>query len=183
MESDPNGKVTVTTEPKETESAEEADQTIVPVTDEIKAEFKQEEPEETDEPDYMDIDIDEFEEDDFDQLGEKYMREVYDNVKSFKTSSVKSNKNTLKLEGVITFKSGKKANTNFIFEASTVSKKGKVKFLGENKQFAKGRKSFTLTGSMNGNKLMMESLTYNYKAKDPKTNESKRLYGTVRVSK
>ena len=59
-----------------------------------------------------------------------------------------------------------------------ITKTGKLKFIGENKQFAKGNKTFTLTGSMNGKKLMVESLTYNYKTRDNKGN-SKKLYGTV----
>ena len=55
-----------------------------------------------------------------------------------------------------------------------------LKLIGENKQFARGNKSFTLSGKLNGKKLIAESLTYNYRAKDSKSNASKRLYGTVR---
>ena len=51
--------------------------------------------------------------------------------------------------------------------------------IGENQQFAKGKKSFTLTGRADGKKLIAEGLTYNYRAKDAKTGASKRLYGTV----
>ena len=177
MTSDENGKVTVTTEPKE-EVKEEKEEVIEPVSDEVKAEFKTTE-EENKEDEYADIDIDEFDEEEFDSLGEQYLKRVYENVKSFKTTKGSVNGNNLKLEGIITFKSGKEAKTNFVFESKTVTKTGKLKFIGENKQFAKGKKSFTLTGRMDGNKLVTESFTYNYKTKDPKSGEMKKLYGRV----
>lgn len=177
MTADENGKVTVTTEPKE--EIKEDEEVIEPVSDEIKAEFKTTEEDESEEDRYADIDIDEFDEEEFDSLGEQYLKRVYENVKSFKTTKGSVNGNTLKLEGLITFKSGKVGKTNFVFEAKSVTKTGKLKFIGENKQFAKGKKSFTLTGKMNGNKLITESLTYNYRGKDGKSGESKRLYGTI----
>lgn len=172
MEQDENGKVVVTTEPKEATEIEDAGEVIAPVEPETEEKFKVED-------DFEEVDFDEFEETDFDALGEKYLKRVYENVKSFKTTQGSLKGNQLKLEGLITFKSGKEAKTNFIFEAHTISKTGKLKFLGENKQFAKGKKSFTLTGSKQGNKLMMESLTYNYRGKDASTNKSQRLYGRV----
>lgn len=174
MEQDENGKVVVTTEPKEEVEVEETEEVIAPVELETEEKFEVE-----GEEDFEDVDFDEFEETDFDTLGEKYLKRVYENVQSFKTTKGSLSGNQLKLEGLITFKSGKEATTNFIFEAHTISKTGKLKFLGENKQFAKGKKSFTLTGSKQGNKLMMESLTYNYRGKDASTNKSQRLYGRV----
>lgn len=178
MTADEDGKVTVTTEPKEEIKEEEKEEVIEPVSDEVKAEFKTTE-EENKEDEYADIDIDEFDEEEFDSLGEQYLKRVYENVKSFKTTKGSVNGNNLKLEGIITFKSGKEAKTNFVFESKTVTKTGKLKFIGENKQFAKGKKSFTLTGRMDGNKLVTESFTYNYKTKDPKSGEMKKLYGRV----
>ena len=156
-----------------TEKAQDGEEMIAPVSSETQAQIN------TEEPEYQDIDIDEFSEDDFDNLGENYLKRVYENVQSYKTISGRVKGNLIKLEGVITFKSGKKVKTNFVFEGKTITKTGKVKFIGENKQFAKGRKAFTLTGKMNKNKLMVESLTYNYRAKDGKTGQSKRLYGRV----
>lgn len=176
MTAEENGKVIVTTEPKE-DTKKEKEEVIEPVSDEVKAEFKTTE-EENKEDEYADIDIDEFDEEEFDSLGEQYLKRVYENVKSFKTTKGSVNGNNLKLEGIITFKSGKEAKTNFVFESKTVTKTGKLKFIGENKQFAKGKKSFTLTGKMDGNKLICESFNYNYVARDPK-GKSKRLYGTI----
>ncbi len=174
-------KINISSESKEEEEVESDDEMIAPLEPETEEEFKSE-VEET-EPEYSDVDIDEFEESDFDELGEKYLRRVYENVKSYKTTKGSTQGNMLKLEGVITFKSGKEAKTNFIFEAKSITKTGKLKFLGENKQFARGKQAFTLTGRADGKKLIAESLTYNYRAKNPETKESKRLYGTVSSSK
>lgn len=163
-----------------TEKQEEGEEMIAPIEPETEEQFNHEEVEEAEEPEYQDVDIDEFDENEFDELGESYLKRVYENVKSYKTVEGKVAGNKLKLEGIITFKSGKKAKTNFIFEARTINKRGKVKLIGENKQFAKSNRSFTLTGTINKNKLIAESLTYNYRAKDAKTGNSKRLYGTVK---
>ena len=173
-------KINISSEPKEEEKEVESDdEMIAPLEPEREEEFKSE----NEEDEYSDVDIDEFEEKDFDELGEKYLRRVYENVKSYKTTKGSTQGNTLKLEGVITFKSGKEAKTNFVFEAKSITKTGKLKFLGENKQFARGKQAFTLTGRADGKKLIAESLTYNYRAKNPETKESKRLYGTVSSSK
>ncbi|WP_300924735.1 hypothetical protein [uncultured Clostridium sp.] len=157
-----------------TKKAEDGEEMITPVNPETESKFDSEE------GNYQDVDFEDFDEEEFDELGEGYLRRVYENVASYKTIKGKLINNKLKLEGIITFKSGKQAKTNFIFEGKTVSKNGKLKFFGENKQFARGNKSFTLIGKVNKNKLIAESLTYNYRGKDAKTGLSKRLYGTVR---
>ena len=158
MESDENGRVTVTTEPKEETVAEASDEVIAPVSDEVKEIIDSNKPEEeeemAEEPEYTDVDFDEFEESDFDELGESYLKRVYENVKSFKTTKGSIQDNQLKLEGLIEFKSGKQAKTNFIFEAYQATKTGKLKFIGENKQFAKGKKSFILSGRNDNKKLV-----------------------------
>ena len=173
--------ITVTSEPKEDieEVAEESEEMIAPLSDEVEAEFKNEADEEEEETSYEDVEFDEFEETDFDNLGEKYLTRVYENVKSFKTTSGKVTGNTLTLEGVITFKSGKEAKTSFVFEAKTKDANNSLKFVGENKHLAKGSKAFTIVGKAEGSKLMFESLTYNYRGKDSTTGKSQRLYGTV----
>ena len=182
MESDKSGKVEVKTEPKSDIKAIEGtgEEMIAPVEPDVEAKFETEGSEEEimePEKEYSDIDVDEFDENEFDELGERYLRKTYENVESYKTTKGSTNGNKLKLEGIITFKSGKKAKTNFIFEAKTVTKTGKVKFEGMNKQFARG-KAFTLTGRMDGNKLLSESLQYNYRCKDV-DGKSKRIYGRI----
>ena len=56
---------------------------------------------------------------------------------------------------------------------------GKLRFMGENKHFSRGNKSFTLVGSLNeSKKFICESFTYNYRAKTP-AGKATRVYGTV----
>lgn len=125
------------------------------------------------------VDVDDFSEVDFDELSEKYLKEVYNNVKNYKTSDVNIKNNKLFVEGIITFNSGKQKKTTFMFEAKQVSKKNKIKFIGENLELSRGKKSFALNTSINNKKLISESLTYKYQLKD-NTGKSNKIYGTVR---
>lgn len=154
------------------------DEMIAPLSDEEKIEMASEE-EKPDED--IDVDFDEFSEEEFDELGESYLKKVYENVKNYKTTSIKSDDKKLYIEGLIKFNSGKEKKTSFIFESKTITKNGKAKLIGENLQISKGHKSFKLGGTLKEGKFISESLNYNYRAKDG--NESKRVYGTVKVSK
>lgn len=124
------------------------------------------------------VDLEEIDEESFDQLGEAYLKKVYDNVSTFRTINGSIDGNNLMLEGVIEFKSGKKAKTKFIFEGKEITKRGKVKFIGLNENLSKNRRAFTLIGTIANKNLVCESLNYNYLAKDE--NKAKRLYGTIR---
>lgn len=174
MESHDDGGVTVTTTPKKDDIAR--DEVIAPVEADVEAEIENNTVE--DEMGIEDIDIDEFSEEDFDELGESYLKKVYENVQSYKTVSGKVDGNKIQLEGVITFNSGKKAKTSFIFESHRKTKRGKYKFLGENTRISPNKKAFVITGDINNKKLCVESLTYNYSAKG-NDGKAKRLYGTV----
>lgn len=177
MESNADGGVTVTTSPKKDEG-EISDEVIAPVEADVEAEIEASSEDSEDEMGDIDIDIDEFSEDDFDELGESYLKKVYENVDSYKTTKGSLKGNKIQLEGVITFKSGKKAKTSFVFESHRTTKKGKHKFLGENKSISPNKKAFVITGNINDKKLCIESLTYSYSAKG-NDGKSKRLYGTV----
>lgn len=130
------------------------------------------------EDEYVDYDIDEFDEESFDDLGESYLKNVYENVNSFKTSNVSVKGNTLTVEGIIKFNSGKEKTTQFIFESNN-SKNNKLTFIGENTQISRGKKSFTLSGILKENKFIAESLRYNYRAK-LQEGKSQRVYGRVK---
>lgn len=158
----------------EVEKAKEAEEDIPVEEVETQKEVVEEEPEE------VDVDLDEIDEEGMDDLGESYLKSVYENVNGFKTSKAVLQGNKMILEGVISFTSGNKAKTKFIFESKEATKRGKLKFLGENKNISKNKKAFTLIGSLNNKKLMLESLNYNYTGKDSKTGKTKRLYGTIR---
>lgn len=207
MEADESGKITVISEPRKAEEASE-DEMVVPVTDELKADIEAandeseddlemdssteevedlaepsaEEPVEGEEED-ADFDIDEFDEESFNELGESYFHKVYDNVDSFQTTGCKVDNNQILIEGIITFTSGKQAKTNFLFEGFSASKKGRLKFLGENAQISKRQNAFSIQGRLEGKKLITESLTYNYRALDSKTGKGYNLYGTVKTNK
>lgn len=200
------GKVTVETEPiQKEESFESEDMMIAPLNDEEEQEIEdnsdrleaeeegEEEPEEaledeaseeSEDEESEDIDISDFEESLFNDLGQKYLTEVYDNIESFNTSNVyQDNKNNkLTIEGVIKFTSGNSKKTSFIFEAKDIDKDKKVRFVGENQQITKGKKSFTLRGTLKDGNLLSESLTYNYRTRD-NDGESVRLYNTIKVGK
>lgn len=173
MSSDDNGKVTITTEPLETSIATE--ETVQPLEPETQEEIS----DNVADGEEIEIDVDEFDEESFDTLGEGYLKKVYENVNSFKTSRVLFLNNKLIVEGIINFTSGNAKKTNFIFESREATKKGKIRFIGENKEIARGKKSFTITGRIDNKKFLSESFNYNYGVKTPQ-GKVKRLYGTIK---
>lgn len=176
VNSDDNGKVTVSTEPKTT--ATNGNEVIEPIEPELQTEIN----DNVEDGEEIEIDVDEFDEESFDELGEGYLKKVYENVNSFKTSKVSLIKDRLVVEGVINFKSGKAKKTNFIFESKEATKTGKVRFIGENKEIARGRKSFTITGKIKDKKFLSESFNYNYGVKGA-NGKAQRLYGTIKRGK
>lgn len=126
-----------------------------------------------------DDDIEEFDEESFDELSESYLKKVYNNVDGYKTSNVSFNKSGLCVEGIISFKSGNKKNTQFIFESRDNGKR----FVGENKQITRGKKAFTVKGSIKDGKFITESFNYRYSAINPQTGKSENLYETLKRGK
>lgn len=187
MDAEEDGKITIESEPIANEA--DVDEFIQPVPELVQDEIEvseeeeapvEEAPEEVPEEEEIDYDIDDFDEESFDGLGESYLKKVYENVNSYKTTNVNMKDNSLIVEGVITFNSGKTKKTSFVFEAKTATKNNKLRFIGENKQITRGRKAFTLTGTLNENKsFITEKFNYNYMAKNAE-GKSKRLYGTLK---
>ena len=169
--------------PRECGEVDAASEVIEPVDEETKDDLMaDEEVEDFDdnyEDGYEDVEIEDFDEDSFDELEEKYLKNIYENVTSYKTIKGTVSGDKIILEGIITFNSGKQKKTTSIFESHSITKRGKIKLLGENKNITTNKKAFTITGSLKGNKLITESLTYNYGVKD-ETGKATRLYGTVR---
>ena len=130
----------------------------------------------------VDVDIDNVQEENFNKIGESFLKATYNNVLGFKTTKAETKGNQLRLEGLIKFKSGKEKKTNFIFESREATPKGKVRFVGENLQLCRGKKAFTLIGSVKNGNFISESFNYNYRAKDA-NGKSQRVYGTVKVEK
>ena len=163
---------------EEVEAAADAmDEEDTETFDEVKDEIESEE--ESGEDEFADLE--EFDEESFDGLGESYLRNCYKNVNSFKTSDVHMHRNKVFVEGIITFDSGNKKKTNFVFEA-VKSDNGNIKFEGYNKQISRGKKVFKMNASKENNKLVCESLNYNYRSRN-ELNESVRVYGTVSKKK
>ena len=187
VSSDENGKVTVTTEPVDNvDIGSDTGEMVAPISPETENEIMNtstsdedsidvEEPTEGEE---VDLDIDEIDEESFDDLGEQYFKENYENVKSFKTVSVKELQEGLLVEGTLTFDSGNVKKTSFVFESKNVDKNNNVTFLVENKEMNTG-KSFTVNGNVKDKKLFFESLDYKYATRDSKGNINK-VSGTVK---
>lgn len=144
----------------------EAPEEEIAVEDEIEEPIDEEpveevEGEEMPEDEYADEDMDEFDEEEFDDLGESYLKKVYENVQSFKTTEVEMIDESLMVEGTITFDSGATKNTSFKFTPKDACN-GKLRFIGENLQITKGQNAFALIGSINEGKFISESLDYSY---------------------
>ena len=192
LTSDENGKVTLVTEPVikeeaepevvEEEPAADGALEIAPVSDEtvdaivnnndVETEEEVVEEEPVEETDEEDVALDEVDEEGLDELGESYMKAVYENVESFKTTNVSANDTHIVVEGLIKFASGTERKTGFIFEAHTATD-NKVNFKGCNEHFSKDRNSFTLNCSVVDRKLLPESLSYNYNV------DGREISGTV----
>lgn len=173
----------VKVKPRGGEEVDVASEVIEPVDEETKDDLMaDEEVEDFDdnyEDGYEDVSIEDFDEESFDELEEKYLKNIYENVTAYKTIKGSVDGDKIILEGIITFNSGKQKKTTSIFESHSITKRGKIKLLGENKNITTNKKAFTITGSLDGNKLITESLTYNYGVKD-EAGKATRLYGTVR---
>ena len=152
---DEEGKVTVTSEP----ACKEPCEVIEEVPEEVKDEIIDNQKEDSEE---VDVDIDEIDTDTFGDLTERYLKKTYGNVKCFECKSSKKNNNKIVVEGFITFNSGNKKATQFIFEGHSMDKKGKMKLIGENKQLSNGKKSFVIRGHQDNSKIVCESLNYRY---------------------
>lgn len=96
----------------------------------------------------------------FDKLVNKYLHNIYENVKDFKTTTclVDDNTNKLVIEGVINFKDGKSNPTRFIFEQRNNS----GLFRGLNESFSKSKNAFSIRTKVVDNALICESFKYNY---------------------
>lgn len=171
MTSDDNGKVTVTTEPVNNSITDEV---ISPISDETQSEIIANNdtplPDELDtsvEDDSIeDVDFEEVDEESLNDLGESYLKRVYENVDSFNVSNIYSDESRMIVEGVIGFNSGAKKTTKFVFESSDMNDKGQLRFHGRNKHLTEDTRAYSLVGHVDNKKLFVESLKYNYSVSD-----------------
>lgn len=112
------------------------------------------------------VDISEIDEESIDELTETYLKRVYENVSSFKTSSVGTDDHHLVIEGVLTFHSGAKKPTKFIFESKDVNSRGQLRFVGKNTHLSESSDAFSIVGKVDNSKLFLESFKYNYSSQE-----------------
>lgn len=116
---------------------------------------------EIEEPEFNEDDIDELDECSLNKHIDEYLKEVYSNVKSYKTTDCSLKEGKLIVEGKISFNSGKEKLTMFEFLPAYCE--GNLFFEGYNKDFSED-KAFTLNCSINEAKtLITESFGYKYK--------------------
>lgn len=117
----------------------------------------------------------------FDRLVNKFVHTTYENVENYKTNNLYlDDDNSLIVEGVITYKSGKEKEAHFKLVEKKLSssiKKDVVALTGICEAFNTCEKAFTFRGNLIENKLNLNSLTYNFTTKV--LNESKNIKGKV----
>ena len=151
------------------------DDKIIPVSSDVKDEIANNSEDDT-------IEFDDVDSQAFDELGESYLKKIYENVKSFKTTKSYQSGNKLVVEGKIKFTSNNVKPTQFIFENFNFNKsKEKIVMFGENAQISRGKKSFRLAGKLNENIFIPTSLRYAYSAKLDE-NKSQRITGHVKLN-
>jgi hypothetical protein len=119
----------------------------------------------TDEPseaEEVDIEMEEVDEESLDNLGESYLKKVYENVDSYKTSSSYMRGDKIIVEGVIKFTSGKEKKTGFILEAKSADNRGRVTFSGYNAHLTNDKSAYLFEGMVADKKLTFNKLSYRY---------------------
>lgn len=184
VNSDESGKVTVTTEPVEAGLPEGEGEMIAPLSDDemnsimdsdvdVPAEGEEipadvdtiEEPIAEEMPledDEVDIDMEEIDEESLDNLGESYLKKVYENVDSYKTNSTYMRGDKIIVEGLIKFTSGKEKKTGFILEAKAADNRGRVTFSGYNAHLTTDKSAYLFEGRVTDKKLTFNKLSYRY---------------------
>ena len=124
--------------------------------------------------------LEDLDESSFDTLVTKYLTEVYANVDSYKTTECESKKDSLIVEGDITFKSGKIKHTSFELSENKQLDNNRCRFDCINEAFSDSKKAFSLIGKVDNNsKLFSECFAYNYKTK--KLEEELEVRGRVHI--
>lgn len=164
VKAEEDGKITVEAEPKEDCCEEE--EVIKPLSkeDEEKIEDNDEE-------------IEEVDEESFDELEESFLKKVYSNVDSYKTTSIDKKDGKFFVEGFIKFNSGKTKKASFVFESVGKTPRNKYRFIGESIQITPKKNAFRIIGNKVGKKFVAESMNYDFRTKN--LNESIRINGRV----
>lgn len=103
------------------------------------------------------INLESFETKSFDGVASKYMKSIYEDVNSYKTTNVSIDNDKLVVEGKIIFNDNTAKDTKFTFN----SVNGKY-YRGMNETFSKQKNAFKLKTSIKNGCLVSESLNYKY---------------------
>lgn len=159
-------------------AAEEGAEGEVETETEVKVEEEPVEAEEKEEEEETDETVSEFEFESFNKVCTNYLQNIYENVQDFAVSNAVVDGNTVTIDGTINFKSGNTKPTQFVFEAKDITKSNKARFVGMNESFSRGKKTFTIAGTLTDGKYVTESMTYNYHVKAP-SGRTVRVCGTA----
>ena len=69
-----------------------------------------------------------------------------------------------------------------MFESKSITKDGKVTFLGENAHICKGKKAFSIVGTLTEGVMKTNKFGYDYTAKNGK-GKATRIHGTISSEK
>lgn len=102
-----------------------------------------------------DVEIEDFDENEFDNEFGESLKSRFNNVQSYITESIENRDGKLFIEGIITFKSGSKKATHFELRPKTITHEGVVKFLARNKEL---KETYMVSGKVSKKKLITESM-------------------------
>lgn len=101
-------------------------------------------------------------EESFDNLINSYGNKLYENLKSYKTTSItQTDRNKYVVEGIITLNDGKSHSTSFLLEVLK-NNNNKILFKGGNSTLVESISPFRFVGSIKDKKLIFESMRYRY---------------------
>ena len=101
-------------------------------------------------------------EESFDKLVNKYLNKIYENITSYKTSSItQTDRNSYLVEGIFKLNDNNKIKTSFLLEA-TEKKNNNITLKGSNEILAESKEPFEIKGKVDNKKLIFESFKYNY---------------------
>ena len=85
----------------------------------------------------LEVNIDDVDEESFEECLNKALKDVYENVNSFKLTECKFKKDTnqLILEGIVKFNSGKQRTGRYTFNKCIVKENNKIKLIGKSNLF------------------------------------------------
>lgn len=118
----------------------------------------------------------------FDRLVNKFVHTTYENVESYKTNNLYlDDDNTLIVEGVIKYTSGKEKEAQFKLTEKKLNtqKEDAVALTGICEAFNTSEKAFTFRGTLSENVMNLNSLTFNFNTKV--LNEDKNIKGKVLI--